>query len=150
MKALNKAVVSVFAREDEDAEKIKSALISLIPLDLEKEKIPVQQKTAKGFEEKKIIVYKIELEKTKHTNAFIKEFLDKLSDEQKEMLLDQAESRLDNHLHFFIRLDKTKLLDGKYSITESGECFHIKLHIAAFPSKRAVALEAIEKLLKPK
>ena len=51
-------------------------------------------------------------------------------------------------MHFFIRLDKEKLLKEDYEVTDSGECFHIKLHIAAFPSKRAIALEAIEKLLK--
>ncbi|MBW2986317.1 hypothetical protein KY333_03015 [Candidatus Woesearchaeota archaeon] len=148
MKILNKAVVSVFVKEGEDDEKIKSTLLSLIPLDLEKEKIDVQQKTIIGFEGKQIRTYKIELEKTRHTTAFINDFLTKLSKEQKQMLLEQVESRLDAHMHFFIRLDKDKLLNGKYEITDSGHCFHIKLHIAAFPSKRPIALNAIEKLLK--
>ena len=150
MKILNKAVVSVFVREGEDFEKIKSVLASLIPLNLEKEKIPVQRKTASSFEEKKIVILKIELEKARHTNVFIKELLNKLTKEQKELLLNQVESRLDNHLHFFIRLDKDKLLNKKCEITDSGNCFHIKLHIAAFPSKREVGLEVIEKLLKAK
>ncbi|MBW2973211.1 hypothetical protein KY346_02350 [Candidatus Woesearchaeota archaeon] len=150
MKVLNKAVVSVFIKEDEDPEEIKSALLSFIPFDIEKEKIQVQQKSAAGFEDKKIRILKIELEKPRHTNAFLKHLLEKLTKEQKEMLLSQAESRLDNHLHFFIRFDKDKLLNKEYEITDSGNCFHIKLHIAAFPSKREIALEAIEKLLKAK
>jgi len=148
MKILNKAVVSVFVREDENIEEIKAALESLIPLDLEKEKIPVKRQTAKGFEEKKIVILKIELEKSRHTNAFIKNLLNKLTKKQKELLLNQEESRLDNHMHFFIRLDKEKLLSREYEVTESGNCFHIKLHIAAFPSKREKALKVIEKLLK--
>jgi RNA binding exosome subunit len=150
MKILNKAVVSVFVREGEDFEEIKSALVDLVPLDLEKEKIPLQRKTANSFEDKKIVILKIELEKTRHTNALIKKLLTKLNKEQKELLLRQAESRLDNHLHFFIRLDKDKLLNKEYEITDSGSCFHIKLHIAAFPSKREVGLGVIEKLLKAK
>lgn len=148
MKKLNKAVVSVFVKEDENLEEIKSALKSLIPLDLEKEKISVKRQTAKGFEEKKIVILKIELEKARHTNAFTQNLLNKLTKGQKELLLDQAESRLDNHQHFFLRLDKEKMLKGQYEITDSGDCFHIKLHIAAFPSKRQEALKVIEKLLK--
>lgn len=150
MKILNKAVLSVFVREEEDEEQIKKTLISLVPIDLKKEKIPLQQKTATSFEDKKIRIFKIELEKTRHTTAFIQKFLNKLTNKQKQMLLDQIESRLDNHMHFFIRLDKDQLLKGKTEITDSGHCFHIKLHVAAFPSKREVALKAIEKLLKPK
>lgn len=149
MKVLNKAIVSVFAGEEEDIEEIRKALLSLVPLDLKKEKITLQRQTAKGFEEKKIVILKIVLDKAKHTNAFLKHLLNKLTPEEKELLSDQANSRLDNHMHFFIRLDKDKMMQGQYKITDSGNCFHIKLHIAAFPSKREVALEAIEKLLKP-
>ncbi len=148
MKVLNKAVVSVFVREGDNLEEIQSALESLVPLNLEKEKIKLQRNTAKGFAEKKIVVLKIELEKSRHTNAFTKHLLNRLTKKQKELLLDQEESRLDDHMHFFVRLDKEKLLKGQYEITESGNCFHVKLHIAAFPSKREIALEAIEKLLK--
>ena len=137
MKVLNKAVVSVFVREDEDLEEIQTALESLIPFNLEKEKIQLQRNSAKGCAEKKIAVLKIELEKSRHTNAFIKHLLNKLTSKQKELLLNQEESRLDDHMHFFIRLDKEKLLKEDYEVTDSGECFHIKLHIAAFPSKRA-------------
>lgn len=148
MKHLNKAVLSVFVKESEDLENIQQAFLSIIPFNLEKEQIPLQRKTAKGFEEKKITVLKVELEKPRHTNAFLKHLLENLSKAQKILLLDQAESRLDNHQHFFIRLDKQALLDGNYKITDSGDCFHIKLHIAAFPSKRETALKVIEKLLK--
>ncbi len=148
MKVLNKAVVSVFVREGENLEEIQSTLESLIPLNLEKEKIQLQRNSAKGCAEKKIAVLKIELEKSRHTNAFMKHLLNKLTEEQEELLLNQEESRLDDHLHFFIRLDKEKLLNKEYEITDSGNCFHIKLHIAAFPSKRKIALKAIEKLLK--
>ena len=83
MKVLNKAVVSVFVREDEDLEEIQTALESLIPFNLEKEKIQLQRNSARGFAEKKIVVLKIELEKSRHTNAFIKHLLNKLTSKQK-------------------------------------------------------------------
>ena len=58
-------------------------------------------------------------------------------------------SALQDSVLYFIRLDKDELLQGNYEITDSGRCFHIKLHIAAFPSRRLEALKVIEKLLKP-
>lgn len=148
MKTLNKAVVSVFVRENESIEEIKKALLSLAQIDEEKENVFLQRQTARSFEDKKIVILKIVLEKTKQTNIFLKNLLNKLSQEQKELLSYQSVSRLDSHMHFFIRLDKQKLLKDQYEITDSGDCFHIKLHIAAFPSKRENALETIEKLLK--
>ncbi len=149
MKTVNKIVITVFAKEDENQEKIKQALISLVPLDLEKEKIAIRQQTATGFQDKQIRVFKIELEKTRHANEFAKFLTSKLTSEQKELLLRQAESRLDEELNFFIRLDKDRLLESnELYITDSGNCYHITLSIAAFPSKREKALETIEKLLK--
>ena len=59
MKLVHKAVITVFSREDEDEEIIKQSLISLVPFDIEKEKIKVQQQTAQGFNEKKIRIFKI-------------------------------------------------------------------------------------------
>ncbi|MEM4263293.1 MAG: RNA-binding domain-containing protein [Candidatus Woesearchaeota archaeon] len=128
MKAAHKVVLTVFAKEDENIEKVKQALISLVPLDLEAEKIKIQQQTATGFEEKQIKIYKIILEKTRHANEFVKSLIRKLTKEQKELLLRQAESRLDEELFFYIRLDKTQLLEkNEYYITDSGDCFHIKI-----------------------
>jgi len=149
MKAVHKAVITVFAKKEENESKIKQALISLVPLNLEKEKIKVKQQTATGFRDKQIRIFKIELEKTRHANEFVKSLVSKLKPEQKEMLLRQAESRLDEEFNFFIRLDKEKLLENnELYVTDRGNCYHISLSIAAFPSKREKALETIEKLLK--
>lgn len=150
MKQLHKVLINVFCKEREDESLILEKLKSLIPLDLEKEKIYVKRTSAEGFSNKKIRIFEIELKKEAHTNGFLDDFLGKLSDEQKEMLHRQAESRLDDNLDFFIRLDKEKLLNNEFFITHSGNCFHIKLHIAAFPAKKAVALDIVKKILKPK
>ena len=86
--------------------------------------------------------------KQKHTSLFLKNLMKKLSQEQKDLLLRQLESRLDETLHFYIRLDKNKLLDNEYFITDSGNCFHIKIAIAAYPHKRDVAIEVMKYILK--
>jgi len=147
MKYAHHIELSVFAHEGEDKEKIKQTLKSLVHIDFEEEKLKVDEKTATSFQEKKIKIYKILLEKEKHTKVFLEALLSKLTKEQKEMLLIQKESRLDEDLCFFIRLEKDQLMQGKTEITDSGNCFHIKIHIAAFPAKRENAMQVIDKLL---
>jgi len=147
MKYLHNIKITVFVKPDEDLELIKTTLINLIPFNLEKEKIQLKESTATSFEQRKIIVLNISLAKTRHTNSFLKFLLNKLSGEQKQLLLKQALSRLDNEQKFFIRLDKNYLLNNKFKITDSGDCFHIKMGIASFPSTKQNSLKIIKELL---
>jgi hypothetical protein len=39
------------------------------------------------------------------------------------------------------------LLNNEYWITDSGNCFHFKFAIAAFPHKREVAISRIHEIL---
>jgi len=72
-----------------------------------------------------------------------------LVNEQRELILRQAETRLDREFNFFIRFDKEKLVnENKYWITDSGNCFHIKMNIACFPRKREQALKIIQNIFK--
>jgi RNA binding exosome subunit len=147
MKYLNTATLSVFSKPPEDAATLRQALIELVPFNLEEEKIGVKEETAQGFNEQPIKIFTISLTTTAHTNAFLKSLLNRLTDEQKELLLRQRESRLDSDLHFFIRFDKDKWLsDRRLFITDSGHCFHIRMQIAAFPARRPDALAVVEKI----
>ncbi len=149
MKLLNNIKISVFVKEGEDEEKIAEKLRSFIPLDLEEEKVSLERKRATGFNDKKIVVLEIILQKEKHANAFLKHLEKILGSEQKELLMKQAESRLDEDFNFFIRFDKQKLLgNNEYHITDSGKCFHIKMNIACFPRKREKAMGIIQNIFK--
>ncbi len=148
MKFANSAHIRVFLKENEEAARISDGLKIVAPFDYEKEKIKFQQQTATGFNEAKIRIFSITLEKERHISTFLKQLFGKLTGEQKSMLSRQKESRLDEELNFYIRLDKDKMNDGEFWITDSGNCYHITISIAAFPRKREVALEAVEKMLK--
>ncbi|MEM2915769.1 MAG: RNA-binding domain-containing protein [Candidatus Woesearchaeota archaeon] len=150
MKYLNNVVLSVFAKpSEEDVSTVKQGLIELVPLNLPKEKIEVKEETAQGFNEQQIKIFTITLSKEAHTNAFLKALLNRLTKEQKELLLRQRESRLDSDLHFFIRFDKGKWLSDRHLfITDSGWCYHVKMAVAAFPATRDAALALVEKVFK--
>ena len=135
----------VFAYEREDAAKIEEKLNSLLPFRLEDEKLSVSRTIAQGFHEKKIIIFEVTLEKEKHTSKFLKNFRSLLSDDQKKLLVSQAQSRLDENYGFFIRIDKTKLLDeDRIWITDSGNCVHMKMTVAAYPTNKENALKVVK------
>lgn len=149
MKVLNTVLLSVFVKEGENESKIAEKLKTFMPVDFEKEKIAIIRTAAQGFNESKIVILEIELHKEKHTNIFVKKIQEIISKEQKELLLRQADSRLDEEFYFFIRFDKDKLLnEDKYWITEEGNCFHVKMNIACFPRKRDEALKIIQNIFK--
>ena len=77
-----------------------------------------------------------------HLNEILKE-------EQKSLLLKQKESRLDIENLFFMRFDKEKLIkDNIYFLTDKGNCFHVKMSIAAYPTTRKNAMKIVEDLFK--
>lgn len=149
MRFANAIQIRVFSKDDEDEARIISGLKELVAFDYEKEKIKFSSQTAIGFNEAKIRIFTISLDKERHVRAFLGMLMQKLNDMQKELLLRQRESRLDDELDFYIRLDKDKLLNEHLCwITDSGNCYHIRISIAAFPRKREVALKIIEQIIK--
>ncbi len=145
MKLANSVHISVFSKSDDVEEVVKAVLIELFPFDLEKEKIKLSRQKSEGFQDKHIIIFEVVLGKDRHMNAFLDSLALKLSKDQKELLLKQ-ENRLDDHLNFFIRLDKKALIDGVFHLTDTGECFHIKINIAAFPRKKDLAWTVIRSI----
>jgi len=148
IKTTDKSVESVsqdLQKPEEDENGLKLKLLELLPFNLEEEKIVLKKTRATGFGQKEIIIYEVELDKDKHTNLFLKNLKEKLDEQQRIMLIKQ-EDRLDERLNFFIRLDKESLLQEQYQVTDCGECFHIRISIAAFPRKKDVALEVVKKI----
>nr|MCK4929763.1 hypothetical protein [Nanoarchaeota archaeon] len=145
MRFANNIKVSVFVKPEEDEASIKKHLLALFPFDLEQEKIIFNRSNATGFNQKEIVILEVDLKKERHTNAFLNFLKEKLNEQQKSVLVKQ-ENRLDDECNLFIRLDKNKLLNNEFWITDSGECYHIRISIAAFPKKKEKARVVVEKI----
>ena len=147
MKYSHQITLTFFSHEDEDKKSSLDAFIVLFPFDLEENKLALKSTKAAGFNEKTIEIFEVVIKKAALINKFLGSLLGSLSEVQKGQILQQAESRLDNNLDFFIRIGKDALVrDRKIFITDSGNCFHLKINVAAFPKKREVALKIINKL----
>ncbi|MCX6710008.1 MAG: hypothetical protein NTV63_03600 [Candidatus Woesearchaeota archaeon] len=149
MKLAHQVEIRVFSKENEDYQRIISGLKSLFPFSLEENKIAVSETCAEGFDEKKIRIAEVVVSRESLVKMFLKSIISKLSDEQVEMLNRQIDSRVDDEENFFLRLDKERLLSAnEYFITDSGNCYHIKITVAAFPKKREVAASIARQILK--
>lgn len=149
MKLAHHITISVFSHEDkgEDPGLLKEKLISLVDLDVIDEKIKLEKTNAQGFNEKKISIYNLVLEKDRHIIHFVARIKELLSKSDLEKLLTQLESRLDEELNFFLRVNKNKwMASGELELTDSGDCFHIKVSVAAFPKKRGIAKGIVQKM----
>jgi RNA-binding protein len=145
MKFAHNIKITVFAKPGENREQIKTALISLVPPGDEKEKYSLTESSAEGFEGN-IAILELLISKERIVTGFVKRLKSILSEEQRNTILCQ-DNRVDDECYFYIRLDKKKLLDGEYELTESGDCFHIRMSIAAFPKKREAALAVVRKMM---
>jgi len=150
MKFCHNLSVRVFAKQEDDEEKIKETLANLFPfpLDDEKEKVPLRKTVATGVDEQsRIIIYEVTLLKDRHINAFLEKLTAALSDEQKQLLIRQT-NRLDDSHYFYLRLDKRKLMEGIYWLTDSGDCFHIRMCIATYPKSRENCYAIVKQIFK--
>tara|TARA_Y100000310_G_scaffold93787_2_gene91335 strand:- start:14897 stop:15352 length:456 start_codon:yes stop_codon:yes gene_type:complete len=147
MKLAHQIKVKVFSYEknNEDDKLILDKFLKLFPFDTEEEKIELNKINAAGFEERKITIFEVSLEKEKYTKQFLNNLTKNLDEEQKKLILSQLESRLDDNLDFFLRFDKNEYIkNDKLILTDSGNCFHIKISVAAFPKKREIALGIVK------
>ena len=142
---VNNIVLSVFCKEDEDYDAIKAKVIGFFPFDVMDMEL-VAEKKAQGFNEKIIRQMFIVLKKQAHIKEFLETLNEKLGVTQRKKLLAQKESRFSEDFDFFIRLDKKKFMEDKFKLTDSGNCVHIKINIAAFPRKKEKAYKNIDKL----
>ena len=145
MKYAHSVEIRVFAKEHDNIGRIVRGLQDLVPFDLAS--VPIKVETAYGQYDDKIKIITILLEKKTHTTKTVENIMAKLSRNQKNMLWEQRQSRLDEDLNFYIRLDKNKLMEGDFRITDSGKCFWIRFSIAAYPHKRSVAKKIIQQLV---
>lgn len=151
MRWVHRITITAFAKPEEDVERIRESIIALVPFDLNRARVVLGTENAEGFNERTIKIFSISLTREAQTNDFLDFLLNKFSDEQKRLLISQAESRLDADLDFFIRLDKEHWMNKReFQLTDSGSCFHIKLAVAAYPKKRDAALLLVRKLFSQK
>ncbi len=140
-----KAKVFSYEKFNEDDKLVLDKFLQLFPFNLKNEKIELKKTNALGLNEKEIAIFELTLTKEKHTSKFLENLMENLDEEQKKLIFSQLESRLDDNLDFFLRFDKNEYLkNNKLVLTDSGNCFHVMISVAAFPKKREIGLGIVK------
>ncbi len=148
MKIAHSAEIRVFCGEGENEAEVLDGLRWLVPFNMEEQKIEVKKQSALGFDDRKIMIFEVLLEKDRHVKPFLDNFLSKLQPIQKQTLLRQLESRIDEDANFFVRLEKDIMMKNRgVVITDGGNCYHIQIKVAAYPSTKYAAVNVMRELL---
>ena len=135
-KLVNNITIRIIFKEEDNKEKLIETLKKLVPFDLKEEKIEIKSSSDKCLNLSPVGTLTIELTKNRHIRKFLNHLFSELTFEQIELLTRDVEERLDERCCFSLRLDKEKLIEGKYLITKTGNCFYIGMSIAAYPAKK--------------
>lgn len=83
--------------------------------------------------------------KEKHINYFLEKLKENLKTPQCDLIKSQ-ENRIDDDCNLFIRLDKNELKNKNVLLTDNGNCFHIRIKLAAYPNKKENAFKLIQEI----
>jgi len=147
MKLAHTVEISVFCKDAENLEQVRLGLIRLIPFDIQAERVKISETEAEGLTGNKIMILSVRLTNERQVRLFVENLLRLIGKEGIITLLSQLESRLDEDLFFFIRLSKPDWLDGRAILTDSGNCYHIKILIAAYPKNKQAGLRTLREYL---
>lgn len=87
------------------------------------------------------------IKKEKNINEFIQNLKSKLGKNNLQKIISEA-NRVDDDCNLYIRLDKKELDKGNFILTDNGDCFHIKIKLAAYPNKKENALKIVNEIFK--
>lgn len=88
----------------------------------------------------KMTIYTLFFKKMHDTSVFIKQVADSFSKQEREAVVEDPLSILDDEGKIFIRFDKRSLMTGKLQRVSHGDCYQIKCAVAAYPK----TIESIE------
>lgn len=102
--------------------------------------------TAEDFAGNELRFVRTAFDATRNTNSVLRTLRSELSQGDRELIAGQMD-RLDDDLNFHIRLDLDSFLDGVFLLTDSGDCLHLRVKVAAYPAKEERAKPVIREAL---
>ena len=106
--------ISVFAHATEDEEKVKQAVKQLTP----NEAIFETQKLT-GHYDDPITLISISIAKKKEATELLQKIYNRLSSLDRQTILDSLENRIDPTGNLYLRLDKQRAYNGKFTLHEN-------------------------------
>lgn len=143
-KIFHNVTVKVFVKEEDNYENIEKSFLTLFPFDLKEGKVKVNKIQAHIVEERKMFILEVLLTRNRQINDFMKNIMSIISKKDKDLIIEQLDTRIDEESNFFFRIDKEKYVNDKEVVlTDDGSCFHFKVHVATYPQSIEKAKELL-------
>ena len=135
--------MSTFAHATEDEERVFSVLKTLLP-----EGVGVRRLKLEGHHGNPIVNLEAKVGRRKLLREFWQRVLTKLRAGELEKLSKIVPERVNGDCFFYLRFDKQLAHAGELVLTDSGDAIHLKLKVSAYPARREVAVELLEKFMR--
>ena len=136
------AVVSTFAHATEDEQRVLSVLRTLLP-----EGVGVHRSKLEGHHGNPIINLEAKVGQRKLLRVLWQRVLTKLRAGELKKLSKIVPERVDENCFFYLRFDKQLAHAGELVCTDSGDAIHFKLKVTAYPARRELAVNLLEKFI---
>ncbi len=118
--------VEAFAHATEDPEKVKRAIVNIIP-DLDG---ALQVEELRGHYDNPILLLRMMIEDQVRVEKAVSLLRDKVEPEQKKTLAQELEHHLDERGWLYLRLDKQELYRGRIVFSDGDDVVKIRLSLA--------------------
>ena len=111
---VNSVEISVFAHATEDEDKVRRAVLNLIPDGAD---AIIEKKSLTGYYGDSITLLNVKLKNRRPSTETFENIVTKLSSHDQHTLISELESRVDKSRSLFLRLDKQKAYQGMPLLT---------------------------------
>jgi len=128
-----------FVYGTENEEKVREAISTLLPAAQPNKEI------TEGYHKNQVIILQEKITKKRELKDFL-EKLHSLNPSAKKRILRELESKMDERGNLFLRFDKQRAYLGDLKVVDHGDSLHLKLKIAAYPSRKEEALKVARQI----
>lgn len=133
--------VSAVVHSTEDREKVGKAIATLFPFEFE-----IEVSKAKGHYGNPLEYLEVEIKKDKEIKEFWNYLMKLLPEDQKSILIETLEERVDNQNILHIRIDKQKAYLGEVRLIDKGDMISVKVKAVTYPARREKVIEFFRQL----
>lgn len=141
--------VRVILKKEAEVESFLTFFGEMLPVDHEKCRIDLRNEIIRGLEDTPLHVLTMKLRRNRYVELLLHTLFSKFGVEIREKLRVGGPKMMDEKGAFFIRLDRQSLLGDQrsYILTNSGDCVHFKIRLAAFPNNPDNLLLSLQNVL---
>lgn len=132
--------ISTIVHATESEEKLRRALESLLP-----ENVEIEREGVEGHYGDSKVILSADIENRPDLRELWDKILEKLPEGGKEWLAREALDRIADDCRLYLRFDKQEMVsDRRLEFSDTGDVIHVRINIAAYPAKRKIALEKMK------